>query len=290
MRGRGPTCSDLMVGGDEAWRAFWEHAASDLLGYCRKQLPGVDPDAITEVRDEAVSRVFEAVVAGRLLEDDPRRFAFGVVKKLCLKRYSQRTKSGEAIPSTVAAASAFRPSRIASNEEERKIMRNAVGDLLQRLRAEVLAEAQRAFRPGVPTAPLLQWAALDLELAAREGAPSLAELLGYEKSRVSRLRKATLERLSSSAELSRFPSADSVEVLAWDGTRELWSSRLFGCPGFFPADLQVHELHQEDLGSLRRIHSTAVDCAVCSVRPDADGEAAELGRRFGEAAARRSRI
>lgn len=284
-----PTCSDLAAGNEEDWHAFWVNAAEDLLRYCSKYLSGAGKTAMEEVRDDAVSIVFEKVSSGAVV-DDPRRFAFGVVRNLCRKALEARSKGVEESVSTIPAASAFRPSRIAGAEEEGRLMRDVVGRVLKRAREEVFAEVCADVRQGVPTAPLLHWAVLDLEFGAREGAPSLTDLLGIEKSRVAKLRKNVLARLGSGDELQRLPNADPSLVLAWDGAAEIWGKRLFGCPRYFPPVKFMGE-HLGDLETLRRIHADAVDCPVCSAgKVVVASEAAALGRSYGAAAVQRSRI
>jgi DNA-directed RNA polymerase specialized sigma24 family protein len=281
----------LVAGDDDAWVAFWQDCAPDLLRFCRKLLHGVDASHIEDVRDEAVAIVFENVARGRV-HAEPRRYAFGVVRKLCLKRARGRQTVS---PSYLVVASALGPSRLLGTHEEVKKARRMLQKLFERVLRDVLDEAGRSVRRGLPSAPLLQWAVIDHAICGRASGPTLPDLLESEKSRVSKLRGAAISRLESAASSLNSETegceVDMKAVLALDEVADIWRSQLVGCPRFLPSRDAVHESHRGDLRLWEQVHSMAVECPVCSGRAAVGNvESVGLGKSYGEAAARRSRI
>jgi DNA-directed RNA polymerase specialized sigma24 family protein len=284
----------LVPGNEEAWEAFWHDCASDLLGYCRKHLNGVDKAVLEEVRDEAVAIVFENVTRGKVLAE-PRRFAFGVVRNLCMKRAG---RSQDVTPSFVTPSfldgvpgSSCRPSVLVGTAEEVGQARLALQQLFETALQDVLCEARRDVRRGIPSAPLLQWAVIDYVVSGRAQAPKLPELLDVEKSQVSKLRSAALARLGAVGSRVGLAHADLESLLVLDEVAGIWRRQLVGCPRFVPPTAGVHLVHERDLQLWGAVHAQAVDCSVCSSGGLVeDGEARSVAKSYGDAAARRSRI
>ncbi len=270
----GEDLTRLLAEGDEGcWSSFVEKEQGRWLRQAERFLGG-RADLASDVVQDALIRVFQAIVPQRLEIPEPARYVAGFVRKVAQEQW--RKKRGEELNEGHDLETSTTSARVARADAETQA-RRSLRRVLEEVRAGIREESTRATRQE-RTAPILHWAFLDLVASEVVQTVEVAEWLGLSPASLVRFRERAVERLVSP--MTRFRvwdvglagapaiDGDSVREFVERGPvfRGVWIDECYGCPAELLRGLAVHEAHAADVDVWGRVHRERVGCPVCRDR------------------------